>query len=795
MAGCVVPGCTNRTVRWLARVPEDDQLRASWRAAILGGTGRRLSEAQLDGRHVCQLHFPAHQQPERGQMYREPTLFLVDRTWCEVSCCQLCLEYKPVERMFNRKYCLKQSYSLQSLAYKYFRVRQFIKSTTQESYFCESCVIRIDITHRFCEQINDNARAYERILRKMSKTLVVFDQSGPGGNESGEEGDDRRRGHSFRQCVIKEESQIERETGDSNTASGQLKSEPDCEIEEHQFETIEVDDEEDEATIQIKVEPDMEEMPVNIKQEVPDEEDPPQPESNLPVKVKEEPPEEEVESPAKKLRLEFKYGCLMCKEFFKSQDALNQHLKDVVHEKFLEHKCISCGISVLPRQGKKPMCGKCEGFSCEEDSTASPKILNKQLAQKPCATYFACKNCNRNFTSKEFLTFHLGQENCKKPIYSCSQCEELFRNDKELIAHVEVVHMAPRRGKKCAMCGEWISAVLYELHKLLLCGVDLPKPDETRLRNCALLFFRQKHHRTKAFNMLQSRFGQLIPVSSSTVDAWYVKFMQGDFMFNDAVQANIQQLIDENATISLQELSEQVEVDLNTVRLRTGLTGLMQKNGRWVPQELHVSQLKNRLNFCRALLARYKDSTALDDMILCSERWVYYGNSGHHFIRATKDSTVKKVLLCVWWDQRGLIFHELLEPQQAAARDRYQAQFTRFTKAMQSARLKVPRQVCFQYGVTDPAARQELKTILSGIGWEMLRHPVHSPDIDPTDYHVFQLMQYGFQNLYFANVGQLYEWVAKVCKEQAPNFFLRGIRMLLQRWKKVVELKGDYCGQ
>lgn len=393
---------------------------------------------------------------------------------------------------------------------------------------------------------------------------------------------------------------------------------------------------------------------------------------------------------------------------------------------------------------------------------------------------------------------HQRQDNCNYPVNTCTQCNETFQSEDDLVTHVELAHNTPRRGKKCEVCGEAVPGILFDLHQLLLCGENLPQnPEETHLKQCALLFFRQKHHPKKAYWLLRNKFGEHTGLTQVMVATWYAQFVQGDVACSDSVQASIKNLINENATISVQELSEQVGVHFDSVRLRTGLMGLMLKYGRWVPQELPTSMLKNRFNFCRALLARYKNSSSFSSMIMCSERWVYYGNGapGQHAEETKILPELKKALLCVWWDQRGLIFHELLEPQQAAVPDRYQAQFSRFTKAMQSARQKVPNQVIFQYGITEPSARQQLKAILSGIGWELLRHPDHSPDIDPTDYHLFQSLLYGFQNLYFASPGQVYEWVAKVCKEQTAPFYLRGIRMLFNRWQKVVENKGDYCGQ
>jgi hypothetical protein len=44
---------------------------------------------------------------------------------------------------------------------------------------------------------------------------------------------------------------------------------------------------------------------------------------------------------------------------------------------------------------------------------------------------------------------------------------------------------------------------------------------------------------------------------------------------------------------------------------------------------------------------------------------------------------VKKVMLCVWWDQKGIIYYELLKPKQTVNANLYSLQLTRLSEALQ----------------------------------------------------------------------------------------------------------------
>ncbi|CAH2095448.1 unnamed protein product [Euphydryas editha] len=63
-----------------------------------------------------------------------------------------------------------------------------------------------------------------------------------------------------------------------------------------------------------------------------------------------------------------------------------------------------------------------------------------------------------------------------------------------------------------------------------------------------------------------------------------------------------------------------------------------------------------------------------------------------------------------------------------------------------------------------------VKNYLKTLDWKVLPHPPYSPDIAPSDYHLFRLM-------------------ANALSEQR---FTYGIRMLPERWERVFASNGQY---
>ncbi|GFW15795.1 mariner transposase [Trichonephila clavipes] len=80
--------------------------------------------------------------------------------------------------------------------------------------------------------------------------------------------------------------------------------------------------------------------------------------------------------------------------------------------------------------------------------------------------------------------------------------------------------------------------------------------------------------------------------------------------------------------------------------------------------------MMDRISICEALAKRNEIETFLKQMVTGDEKWVTYDNivrkrlwskCGKAAQTVTKPGLAsRKVLLCIWWDWKGIIYYELL---------------------------------------------------------------------------------------------------------------------------------------
>ncbi|GBP97031.1 Mariner Mos1 transposase [Eumeta japonica] len=88
--------------------------------------------------------------------------------------------------------------------------------------------------------------------------------------------------------------------------------------------------------------------------------------------------------------------------------------------------------------------------------------------------------------------------------------------------------------------------------------------------------------------------------------------------------------------------------------------------------------------------------------------------------------------------------------------------------------------------------QKQVKTSLGTLKWDVLPHPPYSPDIAPSDYHLFRSMAHGLTDQKFTSYEDCQKWVDLWISSKDKEFFQRGIRLLPERWQKVVESDGKY---
>ena len=152
-------------------------------------------------------------------------------------------------------------------------------------------------------------------------------------------------------------------------------------------------------------------------------------------------------------------------------------------------------------------------------------------------------------------------------------------------------------------------------------------------------------------------------------------------------------------------------------------------------------------------------------------------------------------MLCIWWDQRGIIYYELLKPSETITGDRYRLQLLRLNQALKKKRPEWHNRhnkLIMLHDNARPHVIKPVKKYLEGAKWEILPHPPYSPDISPSDFHLFRFMQSALSGERFNSYEGIKKWLDEWIASKKPDFFIRGIHLLPERWEKVVASEGAY---
>jgi histone-lysine N-methyltransferase SETMAR len=91
-----------------------------------------------------------------------------------------------------------------------------------------------------------------------------------------------------------------------------------------------------------------------------------------------------------------------------------------------------------------------------------------------------------------------------------------------------------------------------------------------------------------------------------------------------------------------------------------------------------------------------------------------------------------------------------------------------------------------------PHVSKMTQSKIEKLGWKVLPHAPYSPDLAPTDYHLFRSMEHSLREMPFDNVQEVKNWVGDYFKTQPEEFFSDGIQNLRGRWRKEIDANGEY---
>jgi hypothetical protein len=158
-------------------------------------------------------------------------------------------------------------------------------------------------------------------------------------------------------------------------------------------------------------------------------------------------------------------------------------------------------------------------------------------------------------------------------------------------------------------------------------------------------------------------------------------------------------------------------------------------------------------------------------------RWV------KHFKDGNMDITISRAVV----DRgmyTGLHFLEKWETIYAA---RYVQTLNKLRRALREKRPK-KKTVILQHDNARPHTARLTLQIIQKNGRKLLSHPPYSPDLAPSDYHLFGPLK----GHHYDTDEAVQEAVQSWLRGAGTDFYRRGMFKILQRWQKCIDRDGDF---
>lgn len=329
------------------------------------------------------------------------------------------------------------------------------------------------------------------------------------------------------------------------------------------------------------------------------------------------------------------------------------------------------------------------------------------------------------------------------------------------------------------------------------------------IRHCMLYEYQLGHSARAAARNICSAIG-LKSITNVAVSFWYKRFMQKNYELDDESRSGrpsevdldrLQELIESDPRYSTRCLASVLGCSQPTIHYHLTKLGFRPLLGVWIPHDLTTNQLTQRLDICMSLLSKKRHFAWLDDVITGDEKWVLYVNRtrksqwlrpGERPVPTPKPELhPKKVMLSVWWGVRGVVYWELIPNNKTVTAAVYCAQLDKL-KAQLEAKHPEQRKVHFLHDNARPHVALSTRQKLMQFGWDVLPHPPYSPDLAPTDYHLFLSLSNKLRDQSFENEDDLKAFLDNFFDSHPPEFYKKGIHSLATRWQSVIDNNGAY---
>ena len=243
-------------------------------------------------------------------------------------------------------------------------------------------------------------------------------------------------------------------------------------------------------------------------------------------------------------------------------------------------------------------------------------------------------------------------------------------------------------------------------------------------------------------------------VTDQMCQKWLAEFHAGDFLLDNAPQLGrpveadsdqIETLIENNQCYTMQEIANILKISKSSVENHLYQLCYVHCFDVWVPHKLSKKNLLDRISACDSLLKCNENVPFLKQIVTGNEKWILYNNvewkrswsKGNEPPPTTpKAGLHPKKVMCVRWDWKGVLYHELLLENQTSNFNKYCSQLDQLKAALDEKRPELVnrKHLIFHQDNARPHVSLMTRSKLLQLGWEVLIHLPYSPDIAPSDF-------------------------------------------------------------
>lgn len=276
----------------------------------------------------------------------------------------------------------------------------------------------------------------------------------------------------------------------------------------------------------------------------------------------------------------------------------------------------------------------------------------------------------------------------------------------------------------------------------------------------------------------------------------------------DAMIAAVENMVMHDRRCTLRHIASTLDLSYGSARSilieKLKMTKIVK---RWIPRILTDEQKKHRVHDSRQLLSRFhSDSHFLDRIVTQDETWVHHYDPllphetkvwKHRHSPTPKEPRTKvtahKIMASIFWDREGILMIQYLPQGRTVTGEYYAEQLRQLREDIKAKRRgKLSRGVLLLHDNAPAHRSQQAVDAAASCGFEVLEHPPYSPDLAPSDFHLFPKLKAQIRGKKFDNDDAVFAAVESTLDTLDEDFYSQGFLKLPQRWERCIELHGDY---